>query len=577
MISRAVILLAFLVIASGQTSTKNIILPDNGIDDQRPNIIYIEVDDLTYKYIGAFGKEFAKTLNITPNIDKIAAQGVLFQNAMAQGTMCSPSRNSTITSRYPHNIGNYKNGDSREMPDDTWTFSAALQRAGYYTKYLGKSHLKPYLGDAATKSERMEVEFGFDHVWQSSGRAVIFKKAQQPYTPGADEYLDFLYNHNPEYIQTLVDDNNQTTSLPDSIYLDGYFTYRTEKWLQSYPEDKPFFLYLDYSAPHGPFDQPAEFQDLYNPDDMPGAVVDDDMSDLPDEFIHKAGTLTGDAVKPWQADYSSMVTYLDHQVGLVLTALEENNFIENTMIVFFSDHGLSCGDHGLKNKQNLYKEVLNACLIISYPALFNSGVSVDNVVELTDLSPTVLEIANASQSDKDMSWGYSLLPLLEGRDGFQREAAFAEHDSVVAMVRTDYKYVWHRTQPVLFDLQNDPDELVNVIDQFPDVAAEMKAAVEFWKMETGDLLVTDIDLHDLNIVRSREEDTIEVQINSDGILTVFLYKINGEKVHSYYNGEVTSGQTINIPLALSGDIAPGIYKMEIILGDTKKLITLHNS
>ena len=115
--------------------------------DEKPNIVFVEVDDLTYSYLGCMGNRLVKT----PNIDALARQGVLFKNAVCQGMMCGPSRNCLMTGLYPHNLGFYRNGQMKELPQGVWTLPKALQRSGYYTAWVGKSHIRPF--DARVESK----------------------------------------------------------------------------------------------------------------------------------------------------------------------------------------------------------------------------------------------------------------------------------------------------------------------------------------------------------------------------------------------------------------------------------------
>ena len=160
-------------------SGKDGVLSERSLD--RPNIIMIEVDDLTAKYLGFNGGKFAQT----PNVDELAKDGVVFLNAVVQGTMCTPSRNSIITGLYPHNLGMYHNLDLNQLPTDTWTFPKELQKLGYTTMFLGKNHLIPNLKghNANSPSElrdlTLKAEMGFDTVYQSMGRAVILNRLRQ--------------------------------------------------------------------------------------------------------------------------------------------------------------------------------------------------------------------------------------------------------------------------------------------------------------------------------------------------------------------------------------------------------------
>ncbi len=160
--------------------------------ETRPNIVLIEVDDLCYKYLGCFGSKVVKT----PNIDSLAAQGVLFRNAVCQGMMCGPSRNSLITGQYPHNLGFYENGQMGELPKDSWALPAALQRCGYYTTWIGKSHLHPHHPEEAEVQGKTPFEkgtialresMGFDHTFHSLGRAMLGRGREQ----GKAGYVDF--------------------------------------------------------------------------------------------------------------------------------------------------------------------------------------------------------------------------------------------------------------------------------------------------------------------------------------------------------------------------------------------------
>ncbi|MCK5787445.1 MAG: sulfatase-like hydrolase/transferase, partial [Chlamydiia bacterium] len=155
---------------------------------EAPNIVFIEVDDLPPHYTTMQGLTTANT----PTIDKLADEGVYFNNAICQGTMCGPSRNSFIIGQYPHNIGFYENGPFFDIPAGTWALPSALQRAGYYTAHIGKSHIHPSTsglsGTKAEKDRQAHQRLGFDYVWNSSGRSVASKGKDY----GKDMYIDFL-------------------------------------------------------------------------------------------------------------------------------------------------------------------------------------------------------------------------------------------------------------------------------------------------------------------------------------------------------------------------------------------------
>jgi len=449
----------------------------------RPNIVFIEADDLTYKYLGCFGSKVVKT----PNIDALAKRSVVFSNSVCQGMMCGPSRNSLITGLYPHNLGFYLNGQMRSLPKDVWAFPGALQRAGYYTTLIGKSHFKPYSNDAQgqtpyeKRANAHKQQFGFDHVTHSLGRAMLGGGANSE--PGKDAYVDHLRSQGL-YEQFRKEFPNPTT-LPEDDYEDGFFTATARKWLRSYKESKPFFLWLTYSCPHGPYDVPQKYLDMYKPEDMP-EPIEDSLEGVPKELVNEKRKRTKKWFMEARAKYAGVVTFMDKQVGRVIDGLRETGRLDNTVVVFFGDQGFQLGDHGLHGKGTLYKESLNASLIISCPKRFPKGRVLTEPVELLDLVKTCLDLSGSKEKEKRPPHGYSLVPLLTGKGKYERKGvAFGEIEGFYAAVTERYKYIANAKQPLLFDLKKDPDELHNVVNEEPDIARQLRRAVETWLKETG--------------------------------------------------------------------------------------------
>jgi len=481
----ASLLAAILVVASGLSPSA---AASPGASKPKPNIVFIEVDDLCHKYLGCFGNKVVKT----PNIDSIASQGVLFRNAVCQGMMCGPSRNSLITGRYPHNLGLYQNRQIGKLPAGTWTLPAALQRSGYFTALVGKSHLRPPTppGAEARKSKieqgtiALRRSMGFDYTFHSLGRSMLSKGRKR----GQDEYIDSLLDRGlyERYIQGL---GKPTTLDEDLEYMDGFFTTTALTWLHSYNTDKPFFLWVNYSCPHGPHDVPQKYHDLYKPQDMP-PIIPAQPHGLPEALVPERGKeSTGEQILAARLGHAASVTYVDRQVGRMIDGLREKGLLENTVLVFFSDQGSQMGDHGLLGKDTLFKETINPSLIVSWPASFRKGATELRPVELTDLVKMSLDLAEAPAGEKQKPHGYSLLPLLTGNGSYERPGpAFGEIEGLVVAVTERFKYISHERRPVLFDLQADPDELHNVIEQHPAVAADLKAQVGEWLRTTRPVL-----------------------------------------------------------------------------------------
>lgn len=477
-----------------------VILPSFSVFADKPNIVFVEVDDLTAKFTSPFGADFA----ITPNLDRLAAEGIVFENGIAQGTACHPSRNSMMICNYPHNVRDYKTGQAcllnnqlKQLPNDTWAFPQALQKAGYYTAYIGKSHLHPFLGDAQelnlkpeymTRTRAHEIEFGLDYVWQCMGRTITKRQAQGGQIT-QNAYLLYL-----DSIGKLDDfkrsSNNAPTPLdPETEYMDSYFTCLSIEWLSGYKKsqgDKPFFLWIAYTNPHGPDDQPPAFHNIIDPNDIPDPIVDKDKSYMPPSLVDNKRNVTKSAL----ASQAGNISYMDSQVGRVMDALKANGQFDNTMFVFFSDHGFMHGDHGLYGKVTLYKEVLNAALLIAYPKRFPQGKRIKEPVELLDVVQTAMVLAGVDEKERSNGFGYSLLPLIEGDPKhFPREAAFSEQGPIAATA-LDWKYIEatedNKLYQILFDLKNDPDETENVAQANPDVVKHFAALVKKFRNDEFD-------------------------------------------------------------------------------------------
>ena len=465
-----------------------------------PNIVFIALDDQDYTLTSTFGAIRAKT---TPNLDALAREGVRFTDGIVQGTQCAPSRNSTITGRYPHQLGYYHNGDREEVEADVRGFPESLQRAGYHTAWIGKSHLEPAEegltgSPGRRRAEGMRRQFGFDEVFQHPGRWISFRHARnlvRKSRDGADWradnniYLDAL--HQADQLGTFVADYPGATTLPADLYMEGYISERVENWIDGYGMDQPFFLYINYSGPHEPYDQPKAFQDLYEPDDLPPLLVDDDRRDIPDVMQKRPDTFSAAKREEHRLGHVSMVTYMDTQLARVLAALEARGMRDNTLIVYFTDHGVMNGNHGLYRKATLYREVLHANLVIDLPEKLYAEQTntITRPVELLDAVQTALDVAGVPTGERQRYEGESLLPLLvENESGtYAREYAFAEIEGATAVVGVDWKYIDNATKPVLFDRVADPGELANVIDRpaNAEVVARMRDALADFYLATG--------------------------------------------------------------------------------------------
>lgn len=485
-------------------------------EKNKPNILFIEVDDLNYEYLSSFGSSLVST----PNIDRLAKTGVRFENAVCQGMMSGPSRNSLMTGLYPHNLGFYNNGELKSLPEGIWTFPRGLQASGYYTAWIGKCHIRPFGKD---KTEAMREQMGFDFVKQTEGRVVISRKASaEAYNneedpdaspdeayennsslkkanrdnnqregskdkkANSDWYLSFLAESG--YLEQFLEEYPDISTLPEDVYLDGFFTHNAIDFLDGYSGDKPFFLWLNYSVPHEPYDVAREYHDPFKPEDMPGSTLPDFKA--PDALLKKTKWSADEEFhKKEQAGHCAAVTFLDRQVGRVIEALISNGQLENTVIFFFSDQGVMLGDHQRNMKGTLFRQITNPALIISFPSEFMSGKVITTPIELTDLINTTFDIAGREPSVMNQCRNSnSLVPVLRGKKQSVRKYAFGEIDGYVMVTDGRYRLISGKDISLLFDDRNDPKNLHDLAEVRPRKVRRLTRAIDAWLTEKGPVL-----------------------------------------------------------------------------------------
>ena len=452
----------------------------------RPNLVFVEVDDLMYRFMGKLGRQFAHT----PNIDALAGDGVYFTHAVCQGMMCGPSRNSLVTGLYPHNLGFYRNGQMGPLPKGVWSLPGALRRCGYATAWVGKCHVHP--PEAETRlpiSEALQRTMGLDHAVASAGRAVLRSRVLKAAPMADDVYIQHLKRHG--LLELYINDcktRKRVTSLPEEHYLDGYYTHRALDWLDGYRDSKPFFLWLNLSCPHGPHDVPQKYHDLYRDKEIPGPLTSSFGDAIPEGLLKDNKPAKPGTLDETRRGFAAATTFVDAMLGKVLDKLRDKGHLDNSVIVFFSDHGIFMGNHGRVHKGSVFNEITNPCLIVHYPRGFKRGVVEKTPVELLGLVRTALDIAEAPPNEKRTPFGESLMPLLTGRGSFKTKYVFSEIEGFQSCFDGHYRYIANKETPLLYDLRNDPGEMKNVAKDKPDVAATMQAATNEWLKATGPVL-----------------------------------------------------------------------------------------
>ena len=431
------------------------------------NILIIMVDQLVPMLTGAYGHPVVKT----PNLDRLAAQGVRFDSAYTPCPVCSPARAAFMSGKYVSETGNYDN--ATPLPSDEPTVAHYLTNAGYDTLLSGKMH---FVGP--------DQLHGFEKRLTTDVYPSDFS-----WTPSRDENGDFIRGgHARGYVTPNVGVRPWTIYLSHDEEVEfRALEYLNERGRQMHggQDAAPFYLVASYHYPHEPFQVTQELWDLYEGEeiDIPEcpANLDETYSEM-DRWLNQVhGTadqplLTDpESLRALRRSYYGLVTYIDRKVGALLEALARTGLDENTIVVFTSDHGDMLGEKRMVQKRCFYEWSARIPLLIRFPDGSHAGKIIQAPVSLFDLMPTALDWAGVPQAERLPVDAQSVLPLLE-EDDMERIVISEFHaDKVKApcfMVRQGpYKYIYiHGHAPQLFNLESDPGEWHNLAGH-PDVAA----------------------------------------------------------------------------------------------------------
>lgn len=459
--------------------------------DSRPNIIFIMSDDHASHAMSCYESR----INKTPHIDRIADEGMRFDNCFCTNSICTPSRAVILTGTYSHI--NKVTTLSTHMDNRLLTFPKLLQQAGYQTAVIGKWHL----GQGSAHEPA-----GFDF-WRV--------------LPGQGLY------HNPE----MIDRNGRRVY---EGYVTDLITDMSIDWIKRRDKDRPFCLLCHHKAPHRPWEPDEKHALMYEDVDIPVPVTFDD------DYSHRASAaeaatmridrdltatdlkqpvpvgLTSAEEKHWKyqryiKDYLRVVASIDDNVGRLLDTLDAEELTENTLVIYTSDQGFFLGDHGWYDKRFMYEESLRMPFIARYPRMVKAGTVNKDIVLNIDFPETFLELAGVPIPGSFQ--GHSLLALLGGdtpenwqKSLYYRYWMHKAHHNVYAHygVRTHhYKLIYYYSDALgqagaidetyepeweLFDLDNDPYELHNVVSDpsYTNVLQELKDELHRLQQKVGD-------------------------------------------------------------------------------------------
>ena len=448
-----------------------------------PNILFIFADDQCHEALSAFGSEVH-----TPNLDRLAGNGVSFSNAYNMGAwngaVCIASRTMLNTGRFVWHAEKLdQNLTDEKEAGRMWPQS--FKSRGYHTYFTGKWHVK------------IDPEEIFD--------TVIHVRPGMP----KDHYdWNDPSAHHPGYDRPVEGEEDEWSPTDPGW---GGFWEGGKHWsevlgddAESYlktasEEDNPFFMYLAFNAPHDPRQSPKKYVDMYPSEEI----------DVPENFQplypHREAMgadyglrderlapfpRTEHAVRVNRREYFAIITHMDAQIGRILNALDKSGKADNTWIFFTADHGLAVGQHGLIGKQNMFEHSVKAPLIVNGPGVTKNR-RIDTPVYIQDILPTTQELSG--QTVPDHVQFRSLLPLIRGSEAQHYEAIYGGYLNLQRMVRMgDFKLIKYPEVPVtlLFNLKEDPNEMKNLAEnpEYASVIEKLETRLRILQKETGDTL-----------------------------------------------------------------------------------------
>ncbi|GGJ98146.1 arylsulfatase [Lentibacillus kapialis] len=436
----------------------------------KPNVLLIMVDQMRADCISMLNHPVVDT----PNLDQLARDGALFQNAYSATPSCVPARASAMTGMSQTATG--RTGYQDEVP---WkyehTVAGEFSGAGYHTQSVGKMHVYPTRHLCGFHN--VVLHDGYMHYNRLKHQTTTMASQEQ-----TDDYVQWLrekYGADADLLDSGLDCNASTVArpwhLPESLHPTNWVTTQSIDFLRRRDPSKPFFLNMSFVRPHPPLDPPQAFYDMYKDVELPDPPVGD-WAMREDDSKSGLNPVTAEGVVPKQryhraqAAYYALITHIDHQIGRFLQVMQEYGVYRDTIILFASDHGELLGDHHLYRKSLPYEGSAKVPFILADPGNhlnIQKNTPVDSVVEMRDIMPTLLDAAGISIPGSVE--GKSVVPLCRGETGLiWRDYIHGEHEfgktSYHYITDGNEKYIWFSQTGVeqFFDLLDDPEEKRNL-------------------------------------------------------------------------------------------------------------------
>ncbi len=430
----------------------------------RPNLLLIMTDQQRWDALGCVSRWIQ-----TPNLDRLAAEGVRFNQCVTTSPVCLPARFSLALGQYPHNTGIWRNGYYTLDPDcPTWM--AAIRDAGYRTSLFGKTHLHADRDGADLRDkEHLLHAYGLDDVNETPGPRGCASMASHMTAHWQEQGLLSAFQTDYQKRFATQPTMVRPTPLGAEAYYDTYVGQQAQAYLETYRRDEPWFCWVSFPGPHEPWDTPEPWASLHDPADAPAprpaptALADDRPRGWLDERLaREQRTFEPEQARQLWANYAGEIALIDDQIGQLLQTLEARGELDRTVIVFTSDHGEHSGDAGLVYKQTFLDPAVRVPLIVRAPQYPQRGVVSDALVEWIDVGPTLAELAGVTLEYQQ--FGRSLTPVLSGSTQTHRDESISELHGELMVMTEQWKAMFSRRGELysLFNRLRDPLESTNL-------------------------------------------------------------------------------------------------------------------
>lgn len=468
------------------------------------NILFLFADQHRQDCLGCYGNKIVKT----PNIDRLAQNGVRFTNAVTPTATCTPARTSVQCGLLGHKHGvtfnpewRGKEGGKLDVAPEIRFFSQDLKKKNWQLAHVGKWHI----GNTNKPSD-----YGYEGVFYPGYGIPFGIMYNSPFIH--KHYLNYIKKFGLKTVRLLEEKRSPTGGLyhglqegPQEVSTPGYLASQTVDRIKKYSKSKrPFFISFNFWGPHAPYNITEKHYRMYDSavkDIKPWKNFNCDMSDKPfalrrNSELFRTDTFNEKNLAELIAKYYGYISLIDEEIGKIICALKETGQFEDTLIVYSADHGEHTGSYRMWDKGvGMYDTIYKIPFIVSNPALKQK--TSDALVSLLDLAPTFLDLAGAKYS-KDRFDGASLMPVLTGKKDDVREGAIVcetegcHFKFIQRMVRTKTeKYIFNFTdKDEYYDLKKDPGEMLNIIDTVSkSKVRKMKGILKKWMIDTKDPLL----------------------------------------------------------------------------------------